>query len=140
MELWLFKVKDSMHFVEQKFNFNKNQKELKMEILTQRIWTTWTWCFSSFENRKLTVKLWRVGARERKTRAFFVPLHLCFISMHSVVNTLSEYTYSYILKSKNINSYTCCLFLKSSNPFSVSLACLLYLCLINYSIQVFLEF
>ena len=30
--------------------------------------------------------------------------HLCFISMYSVLNTLSEYTYFYI--SKNITSYT----------------------------------
>ena len=26
-----------MHFVEQKFNFNKNQKELKMGILTHKL-------------------------------------------------------------------------------------------------------
>ena len=30
--------------------------------------------------------------------------HMCFISMYSVLNTLSEYTYFYI--SKNITSYT----------------------------------
>ena len=37
---------------------------------------------------------------------------MCFISMYSVLNTLSEYTYCYI--PKNITSYTFCLFLKSS--------------------------
>ena len=30
-------------------------------------------CFSSYKNRKLEVKLWWVGGRERKKRAFFVP-------------------------------------------------------------------
>ena len=33
-------------------------------------------CFSSYKNRKLKVKLWWVGARERKKRAFFVPFIL----------------------------------------------------------------
>ena len=40
--------------------------------------------------------------------------------MCSVLNTLSEYTYFYM--SKNITSYHfCCLFLKASKAFSVSL-------------------
>ena len=39
--------------------------------------------------------------------------------MHSVVNTLSQYTYIYI--SKNITLYTFCLFLKSLKAFSISL-------------------
>ena len=30
-ELWRFKVKESIHFVEQKYNFNKNETESKME-------------------------------------------------------------------------------------------------------------
>ena len=34
-------------------------------------------CFSSCKNRKLEVKLWWVGVRERKKRAFFVPFILC---------------------------------------------------------------
>ena len=33
-------------------------------------------CFSSYENPKLKVKLWWVGARERKKRAFWVPFIL----------------------------------------------------------------
>ena len=52
-----------------------------------------TMCFSSYKNRKLI--------------AFFVPFILSegnffdsFISIYSVLNTLSEYTYFYI--SKNI--------------------------------------
>ena len=32
----------------------------------------WTFCFSSYKNRELKVKLWWAGARERKKSAFFV--------------------------------------------------------------------
>ena len=58
-------------------------------------------------------KLWCVRARERKKCAFSVPFilfegiflkNLCFVSMYSVLNILSEYLYSYL--SKNITSYT----------------------------------
>ena len=60
-----------------------------------------TLCFSSYKNRKLKVKL-RVGARERKKRAFFVFFILseqiffdnCVFNIvfrHSILNTLSEY-------------------------------------------------
>ena len=35
-----------------------------------------TLCFNSYKNRKLKVKLWWAGARERKKRAFFVPFIL----------------------------------------------------------------
>ena len=59
------------------------------------------------------LKLWWVGACERKKMTFFVPFffpkrnvfyHLCFISMYCMLNTLSEYIYRYI--SKNFTSYT----------------------------------
>ena len=99
-ELWRFKVKDPMHFVEQNINFNKNATESKMKNPTYSFKRR-TLYFNSYKNRKLKVKLWWVGARKRKKRAFlyrlFCPkkffLHLCFISMCSVLNTLSEYTY-----------------------------------------------
>ena len=35
-----------------------------------------TLCFSSYKNRKLEMKLWCVGAHERKKRAFLVPFIL----------------------------------------------------------------
>ena len=81
----------------------------------------------SYKNRKLKVKLWCVGVPERKRSVFFVPSILftayrllCFISIYSVLHTLSEYTYFYI--SKNITSYTFLLVLKNvESPFSVSL-------------------
>ena len=48
-----------------------------MDILRQ-ILERRTLCFSSYKNRKLKlkVKLWWVGARERKKTAFFVPFIL----------------------------------------------------------------
>ena len=52
-------------------SFNKIETESKMGnplIVLER----WTLCFSSYKNRKLKVKLWWVGARERKKKAFFV--------------------------------------------------------------------
>ena len=72
----------------------------------------WTMCFSSYKNCELKVKLWWVGARERKMSAVFVTFilpegnffNICFISMYSVLNKLSEYIYFYI--SKDITLYT----------------------------------
>ena len=80
----------------------KRNRELK---ITHAVLERRTLNFSSSKNRKL-VKLWWVWARERKKRAFLVPfilsnrkfLHLCFISMYSVLNTLSDYKYFYISK------------------------------------------
>ena len=84
-------------------------------------------CFSSYKNRKLKVKLWWLGARERKKRAFFLPFILsevnffcysCFISVYSPLNTLSEYTYFYI---SDITSYTFLLVFKIVKSFRLSL-------------------
>ena len=57
-------------------NFNKNETESKMKNPTHNFKTR-TLCFSSYKNHKLKVKLWWVGARTRKKRAFFVPFTLC---------------------------------------------------------------
>ena len=48
-----------------------------------------TLCFSSYKNHKLKVKLWWVGAHERRTRAFFV---LFILSKENLFNicVLSE--------------------------------------------------
>ena len=55
----------------------------------------------------------------KKKRAFFVPFisskgKTIWVLSQCVLNKLSEYTYFYI--SKNITSYTCCLFLKLTKP------------------------
>ena len=67
------------------------------------------------QTKSKIVMSWSSG---KKKEGFFVSFLLskgnffkiCFISMYSVLNTLSEYTHFYI--SKNITSYICCLFLK----------------------------
>ena len=68
-------------------------------------------CFSSYKNLELKVKLGWVGARERRKNEFFVTFvlsgrffYLCFISMYSVLNKISEHIYVSI--STNITSYT----------------------------------
>ena len=123
----VLKSKSSCILLNQNFNFNKNETESKMENPTQRF----------KRERKLVLQLIqepqiKKNCDKRKLaeetrghfwtiyfvrRTFF--LHLCFISMYSLLNTLSEYTYIYT--SKTITSYIFCLFLKSSNTLTVSL-------------------
>ena len=67
-----FTVKESMHFVEQKYKFQKNETEPKMENTTHSFTEKRTLSFSSYKNRKLKMELWWVEAPERKKLAFFV--------------------------------------------------------------------
>ena len=52
-------------------NFNKNgtESEIPHTVLERQ-----TLCFSSYKSRKVKIKLWWVGARERKKRAFLYRL------------------------------------------------------------------
>ena len=78
-------------------NFNEDEKESKMENLhTVLGWRTLY--FSSYKNRKIKVKLWWVGARERKQRTFFVPFIL------SEGNFL---TFVYWMHFQNIHTSSC---------------------------------
>ena len=79
----------------------------------------WILCFSLYKNHKLKVKMCWVGARERKTSAFFVTFilssgnffkHFCFISMNSVLNKVSEYIYFYIFTYQKTLLHTHLLF------------------------------
>ena len=98
-----------MHFV-WTCNFNKNGTESKMENFTHSFRET-NLCFSSYKNQ--TLKLWWVGACERKKRAFFVPfilskgifLNICLLSRFIVYWIYSQniHTFTY---QKNIASYT----------------------------------
>ena len=89
----------------------------------------------SFRETNLVLKLknksktmMSLSSRKKKNRAFLYPLffrrnffqHLRFISMYSVLNTLSECTYFYI--SKNINLYTFCFLLILLKAFRLSLS------------------
>ena len=78
------------------------------------------------KDRKSKVKLMSWSSWKKKEDIFCTFFlfkgnfsNICFIWMHSVLNTLSEYTYFYM--SKNITSYTFCLSLKLSKALSVSL-------------------
>ena len=80
--------------------FRENKAKSKMENPTHSFRERRTLCFSTYKNCKLKVKLRWVGARERKKRGHFLyrlfsPKDNFFISMYSVLNALSEYTYFY---------------------------------------------
>ena len=86
-----------------------------------------TLCFSSYDNRKLKLKLWWVGARERKKRAFFILLILSEAIFFNIF-VLSQ-CIVYWIHFQNIHTcsyqkpllYTLfCLFLKLPQAFSVS--------------------
>ena len=110
-------------------NFKKNETELKMENPTHSFRERGTLCFSLYKNRKLKVKLWWVGARERKKKTLFVPLilsegnffNICVWSQCRVhwIHFKNIHTYTY---QKNLLHKLFCLFLKSLKVFNVSLS------------------
>ena len=108
-------------------NFNKKETQLKMKN-SHTVLDRQTLGFSSYENRKLEVKLWSVGVCERKKRAFFVPFilsegnffNICVLSQCIVYwihfPNIHTFTYQVIL----LHTFFC-LFLKSLKVLSVSL-------------------
>ena len=56
-------------------NFIKTKQNWKRKI-SHTVSERENLCFSSYNNHKLKVKLWWVGARKRKKRVFFVPFIL----------------------------------------------------------------
>ena len=90
----VLKSKSSCVLLKKNINFNKNKTKSKMENPTHTVLERRTMCFSSYQNCKLKVKLWWVGARERKRRAFFVPVILsegnffnnCVLSQYCALN------------------------------------------------------
>ena len=98
------------------FLFNKNRKFNKNET-EPKMWNThivlegWTMIFSSYKNCKLQLKLWWVGARERKKSAFFVTFILSKGNFFSylpqcIVYWINFQKYLYFYISKNITLYT----------------------------------
>ena len=93
-QLLLFKVKESMLFVEQKYKLDGIQ-------ISNIVFERWTWCF------KLKLKLWWIGAPKRKKSAFFVTFvlserNVSFISIYIILNKLI-YVLLY-LKKRHIRS------------------------------------
>ena len=96
-ELWRFEVRVHV-FVEKKiYKVNKNETESKMENPTHTFRARWTMCSNSYKNCNLKVKLWWVGARERKNsvkKSLFCPKYtfeyLRFIPMQRVLNKPPE--------------------------------------------------
>ena len=85
-----------------------------------------TLCFSSYKNCKLNIKLWWVGARERKKKEFFVPFifcegnffNICVLSQYMVcwiyfhnIHTFFTYqkttSYTFLLVCKIVESLQC---------------------------------
>ena len=95
--------------------FNKNETDSKMENPRHSFRET-ILVVSSYKSRKLKRKLWWIGARKRKKRTFFVPF---ILSEWNFFRICVLYTLLHIKKHIFINF--CCLFLKSSKAFSVSL-------------------
>ena len=104
-------------------NFKKNEMESKMEI-PHTVLERRTLCFSSYKNSELKVKLWWVGACERKNRAFYVPLilsegiffYICALSQCTVYWIHFHNIHSFISKDIILDTLFC-LF---SNPSKAS--------------------
>ena len=99
------------------FNFERNYDVLKSK------------CPCILLNfRKLKVRLWRVGACERKKRAFFVSFmlseeyffNICVLSQYIVYWIYFQNIHTFIYQ-KSLLHPRFCLFLKSPKAFSVSL-------------------
>ena len=68
----VLKSKSPCILLDKNINFNKNETELKWKI-QHIVLERQSICVSSYKNRKLKVKLWWVGAGERKKRRSFEP-------------------------------------------------------------------
>ena len=96
-EFWRFKV---ILLNKNVIKTEQNQKwKIPHTVLERR-----TLCFSSCKNRKLKVRKWWVGARERKNRTFFVPFILSKGNFFKIC-VLSQCIGSWI-HFRNIHNFT----------------------------------
>ena len=107
------KSKSPCILLHKKIYFNKNETESKMENATHSFRETnlLLQLIQKSQIKSETVMSW--SSRKKKWKHFLYRLfcptqtlfqHLCFFSIYSVLNTLSQYTYSYI--PRNITFYT----------------------------------
>ena len=116
------KSKGPCILLDKNINFYKSETGLKMESPHTAL------CISSYKNHKLKLKLWWVGACERKKRVFFVPFilskkncfNICVLSQCIVywIYFQNIHTFTY---QKTLLHTLFSLFLKSSKTYSVSL-------------------
>ena len=98
-------------------NFNKNERESKLENPLHSFWETnlVLQLIEELQIKSKTVISWSSWKKKKAIfciyHFFFVYRLLCFISMYNVLNTLSEYTYFYISKTLH-TSYTFLIVLK----------------------------
>ena len=80
-------------------SFNKTKQNRKRKI-PHTVSERQTLCFSSFKNRKIKVKLWWVGARERKQRAVFEPFatFMFYLNAECIEQTFTIHIFLHIKK------------------------------------------
>ena len=137
----VLKSKSPCILLNKNINFTKNESESKIENPTHSFKGR-ICCFSAYKNCKLKVKLWWVGAHERKKRAFFVPFYfirriffnICVLSQGIVhwIDFQNIHTFTY---QKTLLYTLFYLFLKSLKALSVSLIITLYLSLSHLQIK-----
>ena len=115
----VLKSKSPCILLNESINFNKNKTESKMENPT--VFERQALSFSAYKNRIWKVKLWWVGALERKKRHFlyrlFCPKEIVFnICVLSQCTVYWIHFLNIILLhiQKHYFIHFCCLFLKSS--------------------------
>ena len=93
----VLKSKSPCFLLNKNINFNKNETESKMENPTHSF-REMNLCFSSYKNCELKVKLWWVGAHERKKSAFFATIFFVQRISHCImywINFQNIYTFTY---------------------------------------------
>ena len=98
-----------MHFVQQKYKLLIKTKQNRKWKFPRTVLEIRTLCFSSYENRKLKVKLWQVGALEKEKRDYFVPFFFFFLSKRNFFNicVLSQFIVYWIhFHFQNIHTFT----------------------------------
>ena len=121
----ILKSKSPCFLLNKNINFKKTKWNWKWKI-PHTVLERWTMAISSYKDCELKVKLWCVGARERKKGAFFITyvlfcrkgIFLAFVfylNVYCIENTFRIYILLHVRKHYFI--HFCCLSLKSSKAF-----------------------